>query len=1509
MESAFPVEFGSYVLTERVGAGGMAEIFLATEPTRGLGRRLVIKRILPQLSGDDQFVRMFIEEARLCVNLRHANIVEVYDLGEVDDQYFIAMEYVHGRDLLKTLAACAKQRMPFPTDLALYIVMEVLKGLDYAHNLKGEDGRPLGIIHRDVSPSNVLLSYEGEVKIGDFGIAKASTREKTATGILKGKFGYMAPEQVMGRPIDHRADVFAVGILLYELLTGHRLFAGRSDLVVLERVRDAVIDPPPRHYRPDLAYELEKIVLRALSRDANDRFQSTADLHDALYDYTFRSGVVVGPKMLARFMHDLFLSDETENHDAPGLARLIAAAQAAQGKGRRPTTNGRRKSSRAIPSSSRADSLPTSEESVDDVADFGDESTAGADSDSAEIAEPRVDPRRFGLEASPSARMDDRATDEADDEDILGSRPDSLIDDESESTDHPTGLISAVTGARWEATTGARDPAERAAKPTVGPPKPRTNSETDGGSITPYGGVPVVDADADADESEGFDKGATFENVESDDNQTIDGATIDSGIVIESPGPIERNDGEGESTELLGSSSLEDDSLWELHASDLIELSSTTLPPITDRSAKPTDETPARDANHRLERDAKTANAEPPSEPEPEAPFEGDEVTIGRDEEEVEREVQAELARAQELAARRAAAARKDSAVKATKPLRRGIDEPTESLNTDQSDAAGTTPFVAPPEAKAAANALEAASAPARKVSRLEAVNRAKPADSRGIELPALREVQTYLPEDPNPLPKRLPSFPKAAATPPRVRGPSGAARRAESKVPRAPVEDDTPAELEFAPTNFGELLKAQPEPTVRAPSSGILAAVSEAAAMDAEVKKLRGKAPVRNDQTIGGDLAGFLGKMGDLGALERAPVPPKEPATRTDSPASKTRRDSHLDPPTDSIGFGAEDSETANVDGNGPALTGRQERSEIGRLDEDGASGLFGALSVLDRDSSSLGAPGFDADEGSLAETGEIHDLVLAAGATERSQEQKAPASISSGDAPRPPRPPVVAPSVSSRSQEIEAPSRRQVSDPDLLQREASDGVRLDTTGAEPWGIDPESGRDGFSTESTESLDEEDELIQQALAAQKSLRPGSILEAVGRPRNVSASASGDGHGLDAAALEDLQELRHGERVPGLLSDSFALEPAGAGTGGRLDLPPLGNDESEEDRRAPSRLNSAAERRVRAVVERQRAVKEFNRTKEIALPEERVESESRGPGHSPTATGFQNLPLPPVLDLPTADLGANAPPAVSVQARDRSSIIEGRGVMINRIAAGLAIVAIVLFSFAGATWVRKLRTARGIDAGIAKRLDASGEKRPGLSAPSGPLSANEDAGLEGSSSEDSGSPADSDTLAAVPDSGVQGAAPPLPALPAISPEDAGISSIPDVFVGVADAGPRPDGNVKGEASLKPDAPAKSDPPSKADEKHDVKKSSSTKKGDGKRSGKSGSGNARVVLKCSSPMDARIEGIGSWSNVTQQIVSLDARPRGYQVTLTQKGGKANKKNIRPIAGKTLTVGCE
>ena len=305
--------FGPYELRERIGAGSIAETFLAS--VRGnadFERHLVIKRILPSLANDEQFVRMFIEEASLAARLRHPNVVQTYDLGAVGGHYFMAMEYVDGRDLLTVLSACGHRGIGFPTVVALYIVMEILRGLHYAHRLRSPDGTRLSIVHRDLCPSNVLLSFEGEVKIGDFALAKAVTRERTTVGVLKGKPGYISPEQARAGPIDHRADIFAIGILLYELITGHRLFPGQHDAAILDHARKITVDPPLRYFRADLDEELEQIVQRTLAASPGARFESCLALHDALLDYLARSKVMVGPFQLARFMRNLFAGDPRE---------------------------------------------------------------------------------------------------------------------------------------------------------------------------------------------------------------------------------------------------------------------------------------------------------------------------------------------------------------------------------------------------------------------------------------------------------------------------------------------------------------------------------------------------------------------------------------------------------------------------------------------------------------------------------------------------------------------------------------------------------------------------------------------------------------------------------------------------------------------------------------------------------------------------------------------------------------------------------------------------------------------------------------------------------------------------------------------------------------------------------------------------------------------------------------------------------------------------------------------
>ena len=218
----------------------MAEVFKAkVVGVEGFERIVALKRILPNIAEDEEFITMFIDEAKIAVQLQHANIAQIFDLGKVDDAYFIALEYVHGRDLRGIFDDVRKHRQTMPLAQVCYLTMQVCEGLDYAHNKRDVQGRALNLVHRDVSPQNVLIGYEGEVKLIDFGIAKAAGKaSKTQAGILKGKFGYMSPEQVRGLPIDRRSDIFAVGIILYEMLTGERLFVGESDFSTLEKVRN-----------------------------------------------------------------------------------------------------------------------------------------------------------------------------------------------------------------------------------------------------------------------------------------------------------------------------------------------------------------------------------------------------------------------------------------------------------------------------------------------------------------------------------------------------------------------------------------------------------------------------------------------------------------------------------------------------------------------------------------------------------------------------------------------------------------------------------------------------------------------------------------------------------------------------------------------------------------------------------------------------------------------------------------------------------------------------------------------------------------------------------------------------------------------------------------------------------------------------------------------------------------------------------------------------------------------
>lgn len=277
-------QFGEYELERLIATGGMAEIYLARQAGfGGLVRSLVVKRMLPQLAVRPDFVRMFLDEARLAANLNHPNIVQVFNLGEVNKSYYIAMELVDGPHLGTLFAHSLRQRRPLSIELCAWIIARAADGLHYAHErADATTGEPLHLVHRDISPQNILISRVGEVKVTDFGVAKASTQQtKTRTGVIKGKVAYMSPEQCLGEQVDRRTDVFALGIVLYELLTRRRLFRDKSDLLIMQKITSEDV-PPPSSANKELSPDLDEICKRALSRDLAGRYSSAAELSEAL---------------------------------------------------------------------------------------------------------------------------------------------------------------------------------------------------------------------------------------------------------------------------------------------------------------------------------------------------------------------------------------------------------------------------------------------------------------------------------------------------------------------------------------------------------------------------------------------------------------------------------------------------------------------------------------------------------------------------------------------------------------------------------------------------------------------------------------------------------------------------------------------------------------------------------------------------------------------------------------------------------------------------------------------------------------------------------------------------------------------------------------------------------------------------------------------------------------------------------------------------------------------------
>ena len=296
--------FGKYTLLRQLATGGMAEIWLAEQRgPGGFNKRMVIKRILPHLAGEGDMAQMFVDEARIVAQLTHPNIGQVFELGEHDGDYFIAMEFIDGLDLAELRDECQREGAEIPVAHAARIIRDVLQALDYAHNFSDHDGNEVELIHRDISPQNILISNEGVVKLVDFGVAKTElNRTKTETGAVKGKFAYMAPEQIESQSLDQRVDIFAVGAVFYELLTGKKPFG--DDLQAVSRIT-SVDATDPRSHRDDIPEPIARIILKALQRDREKRFSTASEMERAVESYLQGVDGVYGKRKLATMVRQL----------------------------------------------------------------------------------------------------------------------------------------------------------------------------------------------------------------------------------------------------------------------------------------------------------------------------------------------------------------------------------------------------------------------------------------------------------------------------------------------------------------------------------------------------------------------------------------------------------------------------------------------------------------------------------------------------------------------------------------------------------------------------------------------------------------------------------------------------------------------------------------------------------------------------------------------------------------------------------------------------------------------------------------------------------------------------------------------------------------------------------------------------------------------------------------------------------------------------------------------------
>ena len=306
--------FGDYILLEKLASGGMAEVYLAKKITSGGVQKFVaIKRILQQFSDSKDFIAMFKDEAKIAINLSHSHVVSIYDFGTQNSQFYIVMEFVEGRNLRQILNRIQKVKKQFSIAQVTHIIKQVTEGLDYAHNcIDPTTGQPLNIIHRDISPQNIMLSFEGNAKVVDFGIAKAAHQiESTQAGTLKGKFGYMSPEQVEGQTVDRRTDIFALGIMIWEMLANQRLFLANNEINTLRKIRECDV-PRLRDINPNIPLDLDKIVQRALKKDRSERYKTAFDMHRDLQSFLSRFEPDFSTKDISKFVRELF-SEEIIN--------------------------------------------------------------------------------------------------------------------------------------------------------------------------------------------------------------------------------------------------------------------------------------------------------------------------------------------------------------------------------------------------------------------------------------------------------------------------------------------------------------------------------------------------------------------------------------------------------------------------------------------------------------------------------------------------------------------------------------------------------------------------------------------------------------------------------------------------------------------------------------------------------------------------------------------------------------------------------------------------------------------------------------------------------------------------------------------------------------------------------------------------------------------------------------------------------------------------------------------